>query len=128
MGNLQEVHLNMPKIKGGPSVWQEMDMGRTLLRFEIEWAQVRGQADKVFYHHDLSISKMKSLWNLKNYKPNLGQHPVFRHEDGVTCIQDENGVWYTPYDAGGEGPNCERPHKRKTKLPPHAFDKMYHED
>lgn len=39
-----------------------------------------------------------------------GQHRVFKHADGRTCIQDNDGIWYTPYDAGGEGPDCDRPH------------------
>lgn len=38
-------------------------------------------------------------------------HPVFTHSDGVTCVEDENGVWFTPYDTGGEGPNCDRSHE-----------------
>jgi hypothetical protein len=35
---------------------------------------------------------------------------AFVHEDGISCIRDENGDWYTPYDAGGEGPDCQREH------------------
>jgi hypothetical protein len=37
-------------------------------------------------------------------------HPVFDHGDETTCAQDENGHWWTPYDAGGEGPECTRDH------------------
>jgi hypothetical protein len=49
-------------------------------------------------------------------------HPVVRHSDGVTCIKDGNGVWFTPYDAGGEGPNCDRPHELSLPEPELAPD------
>lgn len=36
--------------------------------------------------------------------------PVYHHEDGRSCVQDENGDWFVPMDTGGDGFYCERQH------------------
>jgi hypothetical protein len=36
--------------------------------------------------------------------------PVFHHPDGRSCVQTEDGNWFVPLDAGGEGFYCEREH------------------
>lgn len=37
-------------------------------------------------------------------------HDVYQHADGATCILVEDGTWFVPLDAGGEGYPCEKQH------------------
>jgi hypothetical protein len=42
--------------------------------------------------------------------PELAAHDMFTHRDGRVCILVEDGTWFVPLDAGGEGYACEREH------------------
>jgi hypothetical protein len=42
--------------------------------------------------------------------PELAAHDMFTHRDGRVCILVEDGTWFVPLDAGGEGYTCEREH------------------
>jgi hypothetical protein len=63
----------------------------TVLR-RAEWNAVRGD------------------WDVKTQASTLAAHDVYTHRDGVSCVLVEDGTWFVPYDAGGEGVPCEREH------------------
>ena len=41
---------------------------------------------------------------------------VLTHRNGERCIQIEDGSWFLPLDAGGEGGRCENP-EHATEVP-----------
>jgi hypothetical protein len=51
-----------------------------------------------------------SSWDVKTQASTLATYDSYIHRDGVTCILLEDGTWFIPYDAGGEGVTCEREH------------------
>ena len=47
--------------------------------------------------------------------PELAAHDMFTHRDGRVCILVEDGTWFVPLDAGGEGYACDREHGPTTR-------------
>lgn len=41
-------------------------------------------------------------------------HPGYTHSDGTQCVLLEDGTWFVPLDAGGEGYPCEQGHGPQT--------------
>ena len=51
-----------------------------------------------------------SDWDVTTQASWMAAHDVYTHRDGLICVLVEDGTWFIPYDAGGEGYACERMH------------------
>lgn len=47
----------------------------------------------------------------------LAGHDLYTHRDGHVCVLVEDGTWFVPLDAGGEGYPCLRQHGPLTPDP-----------
>jgi hypothetical protein len=53
--------------------------------------------------------------------PELAAHDMYTHRNGRVCILVEDGTWFVPYDAGGEGSTCEMDHGTSHRALAHAW-------
>jgi hypothetical protein len=55
---------------------------------------------------------------------NDAAHPVLTHRNGETCVLLD-GMWFKPYDVGGEGIECDNSEHRTNEIPQGLVDWEY---